>query len=1034
MQPGVTVALATVWLAGAVGVFSATLYPSHPSLDQYSPQLSPKHHEVTQETQDHANSKLHDPKDLLTSKHNQTSNLHPSIEMSNLKLPRGTFLRYGSQDRSYGIGPEQVDLNLSFKDGIQDEIQSKNVAKIQEKKFNKKESHRQKMIDSQQKKSILEEEEEYSDYDSFQDQGPGSIEVYKLDLFEEGSLFDGNLSKNGNKKDETSSNKLENDQKTKKNDTKKNEKKKMNENQLLIPFLKNLKTRTEILSPEVRLTNKLEDHSENESFGMGGVPELQVGCEGVEASLRDKRFSLRNNKDSSHDKEKSSLYPENIVNVQLVYESDEDEDPQGVFYEERDELIKLKKLEQELQNPPPHRGDIPVHLYEEYDKKEKLPVRGDLALAFLDPDWDIMIQNKDIKDRKLLSISQFAPLRRKRDINEDMWGYGEDEGIMPDDVDRRRDEERRREEQRKRDEERRREDARRRADYMRYRQEERRRDHHHNRIDEDKRRRHDEKRRMEEEFRRNSSHRRNWPNNYEKGENDNRRREHTDDRRRSDENRRMEEHRRMLEERRREEDERRRPQEMRRPQEDRRQQTNSERNSHRRQEERRRHEEQRRRNPTRQENDKKLRNYISTNTPIVIGNQPLDDPRSRHDDRYHQPVWMEQKRPKESTRPFNATGIRNLDNRRNYGPSPPNDVGQRNEMDDRRERERKEEERRRADRRRIELEERRLEEEDRRRKSQRYEEERLWHEKMRSQGERMRQEWMHEANRRSQAERRPPWIRPYQYPNSNEKGYQYPPPDFNNKGYQPPPPDLNNKGYQPPPPLPDLNNKGYQPPPPMDLNNKGYQPPPPSPPDLNNKGYQPPPDLNNKGYQPQRVNHEFERDRQRLNQERRRNDMERQNKIREHEDDRYQELKRRQDTVRSLDEYRRRQEEEGLNSLPVSATIIIRPGGSGSTNSSSPVLFSRGGFGSEIDFPGINPNQRGIQAARFPAPATRKPPVKGPGPCIWAVIHCCPRSGRAASCFESLGCPGINWDHNHCNPTIIEAARKEVAKFYNTNQ
>ncbi|XP_043475928.1 trichohyalin-like [Leptopilina heterotoma] len=1125
MQPGVTVALATVWLAGAVGVFSATLYPSHPSLDQYSPQQSPKHHEVTQETQGHANSKLQDPKDLLTSKHNQTSNVRQPIEMSNLKPPRGTFLR-GSQDRSYGIGPEQVDLNLSIKDGIQDEIQFKDVAARNSKKsFNRKEFTRQKDLliaqqqqQQQQKKKSVSEEDYSDDYDSFQDEGPGSIEVYKLDLFEEGSLFDGNLSK---KKEEDASNKLRENEEQENNENNEknvNEKRKssfnkslyepkkniMKENQSQIisqiPFLRNLKTRIEsgILTPELRFTNKLEDHSENESFGIGGVPELQVGCEGVEASLRDKRFSSASKKDSSHD-EAPSHYPENIVNVQLVYESDEDEDPQGVFYEERDELIKLKKLEQELQNPPPHRGDIPVHLYEEYDKKEKLPVRGDLASAFLDADWDIMAQGyKDSKDdthaRKLLSISKLtAPLRRKRDLNrEEMWGYGEDEGVMPyENEDRRREkelqreeEERRREDQRKRDEERRREDERRRSDYLRYRQEEeRRRSQHHNhhvpeanrrernetfrggendRGDED-RRRHDERRRMEEEFRRTTSHRRNWPSN-EKGQNENRRRVNSsseeerrnlDARRRSDENRRLEEQRRAQEQRR-------------RPQEDRRQDERNRHQSPRRQDERRRYEEQRhreeaerRRNqnenlspsnlmrPDRrhqQENEKKLRTYISTNTPIVLGvERPSDDSRgpfelrrqnqdpprsrhfydSRHQGRDREPIWMEQKRPKESTRPFSANGMKHPENRRNHGPSPPNDMGQRDEMEEmRRERERKEEERRRADRRRIEQEERRLEEEDRRRKSQRYEEERLWHEKMRSQGERMRQEWMHEANRRSQAERRPPWIRPYQFPPSNEKGYQYPPPDANNKGYQPPPPPtFNNKGYQPPP---DLNNKGYQPPPsPPDLNQKGYQPPP----DLNNKGYQPPPDLNNKGYQPQRINPEYERDRQRLEEERRRNDVERQN--REH-DSRYQELRRRQDSVRSMDEYRRRQEEESLNSLPVSATIIIRPGGSG-TNSSSPVLFSRGGFGSEIDFPGINPNHRGIQAARFPAPATRRPPVKGPGPCIWAVIHCCPRSGQAASCFETLGCPGINWDHNHCNPTIIEAARKEVAKFYNTN-
>lgn len=54
--------------------------------------------------------------------------------------------------------------------------------------------------------------------------------------------------------------------------------------------------------------------------------------------------------------------------------------------------------------------------------------------------------------------------------------------------------------------------------------------------------------------------------------------------------------------------------------------------------------------------------------------------------------------------------------------------------------------------------------------------------------------------------------------------------------------------------------------------------------------------------------------------------------------------------MRSLEEQRRRQQEERLRALPVSATIIVRPGGSG-TNSSSPLVFSRGGFGSEIDFP-----------------------------------------------------------------------------------
>ena len=69
-------------------------------------------------------------------------------------------------------------------------------------------------------------------------------------------------------------------------------------------------------------------------------------------------------------------------------------------------------------------------------------------------------------------------------------------------------------------------------------------------------------------------------------------------------------------------------------------------------------------------------------------------------------------------------------------------------------------------------------------------------------------------------------------------------------------------------------------------------------------------------------------------------------------------------------------------------------------------------------------------AARFPAPITRKPPVKGPRPCIWAVLNCCPATARVVSCFESLGCPGVNWDSNPCNRDVTHAARIEVDKFY----
>jgi len=84
-----------------------------------------------------------------------------------------------------------------------------------------------------------------------------------------------------------------------------------------------------------------------------------------------------------------------------------------------------------------------------------------------------------------------------------------------------------------------------------------------------------------------------------------------------------------------------------------------------------------------------------------------------------------------------------------------------------------------------------------------------------------------------------------------------------------------------------------------------------------------------------------------------------------------------------------------------------------------------------ICFQGINPSRQGVPSQTFPAPPTSRPPVKGPGPCVWAVVQCCSNNNnRLVNCFESMGCPGINWDPNPCSGAIAQAARKEVMKFY----
>lgn len=157
-----------------------------------------------------------------------------------------------------------------------------------------------------------------------------------------------------------------------------------------------------------------------------------------------------------------------------------------------------------------------------------------------------------------------------------------------------------------------------------------------------------------------------------------------------------------------------------------------------------------------------------------------------------------------------------------------------------------------------------------------------------------------------------------------------------------------------------------------------------------------------------------ERERQRLEAERRQQEESRMREHRQKETDQW-----------------RRQELARLNSLPVSARIIVRPGGSSPTSLVSPPVISRGGFNNEIDFTGINPHREGVQVAQFPVPPTPKPPAQSPTPCVWAVVHCCSsNNNRLVKCFESLGCPGINWDSNPCRGSVADAARAEVLKFY----
>ncbi|XP_076289615.1 uncharacterized protein LOC143213551 isoform X2 [Lasioglossum baleicum] len=142
------------------------------------------------------------------------------------------------------------------------------------------------------------------------------------------------------------------------------------------------------------------------------------------------------------------------------------------------------------------------------------------------------------------------------------------------------------------------------------------------------------------------------------------------------------------------------------------------------------------------------------------------------------------------------------------------------------------------------------------------------------------------------------------------------------------------------------------------------------------------------------------------------------------------EAREKQERARDEKEQWRRQEVARLNALPVIARIIIHPG----AHEPTPRFDSRIDLGDDIEFTGFNPHGKGVPVPNFPAPPTRRPPVKSPSPCVWAVVTCCPsKTNRLVTCFESMGCPGINWGPNPCRVSVTKAAREQVMKFYEEN-
>jgi hypothetical protein len=299
--------------------------------------------------------------------------------------------------------------------------------------------------------------------DTFQDQGPGSVEIYKLDLAKEKTL----LTASTPSADLSLKNKGKVPKKTGRLDS--------------------TKTKAADIKPTMTPTTDSKHRQSNffdeqgteiptinrDIFGVGGVPELQVGCEGLEAlsSSHKTRRSIDASDKKKEEASMSLLLDVTPVSLDFDYDLSYDE----ADFEEMDELLKLKRLETSTKSNRPNRGDIDAsHLnfdhLDDSGRREKLPVRGDLgkstAANFSRPgqsEWQ-QPMNSEMKNRERVKAKErpvsgdddgakvwdrsrrllwhaaantegFAgsESERKRARRSIDWGFGENEGVVSSD-------------------------------------------------------------------------------------------------------------------------------------------------------------------------------------------------------------------------------------------------------------------------------------------------------------------------------------------------------------------------------------------------------------------------------------------------------------------------------------------------------------------------------------------------------------------------------------------------------------------------
>lgn len=213
--------------------------------------------------------------------------------------------------------------------------------------------------------------DEFLGDEDFEDEGPGSVEVYKLDLFKDERPVTGfRQSRRKSKVPKKVSWKMSSSKDSNGELTKDEEKE-------------------EILSSSSRRGSSLK----HRIFGTGGVPELQVGCEGVEGSQQREKRSEENRK------------PINENFPATVYENEEDADDE---LEEYYDLITGPE-DPRYSSAVSSRGDMNPMIKTPADievgkilLKGKLPKRGDLGDAWEESFADVgrNVGKKEVRGKR----------------------------------------------------------------------------------------------------------------------------------------------------------------------------------------------------------------------------------------------------------------------------------------------------------------------------------------------------------------------------------------------------------------------------------------------------------------------------------------------------------------------------------------------------------------------------------------------------------------------------------------------------------